>query len=210
MTHYCEYECAEDECNCSVGSLVWETVRQRECWDRVHTDTFDVNRDGHFCDILFIFFVLRYDILRCRLDRDTPNKCTQRRTKTFAFSCKILHKLTLIFIPTERYVTVVTMIGIDVADVHILKVTFPRKKNCTKDRAFQKFSKDFLQRTDLCQYVRTWYVLLIFNGSSCKKSHLKATLSWLTLRPSLATLSCKRMKLKKNLEYYHRDTSLKK
>lgn len=109
----------------------------------MHTDTFDVNRDGHFCDILFIFFVLRYDILRCRLDRDTPNKCTQRRTKTFAFSCKILHKLTLIFIPTERYVTVVTMIGIDVADVHILKVTFPRKKIVRRIVLFRNFQRIF-------------------------------------------------------------------
>lgn len=168
----------------------------------------DRKKSGHFCDILFIFFVLRYDILRCRLDRDTPSKCMQRRTKTFAFSCKILHKLTLVFIPTKK-------VGNCCNDDwnRCCRSSYFESyvsQNKVVQRIVHKFSKDFLQRTNLCQYVRTWYVLLIFNGAPCKKSHLKATLSWLMLRPSLATSSCKRVKLKKNLEYNHRDTCLKK
>lgn len=101
------------------------------------------SRISHFCDILFIFFVLRYDILRCRLDRYTPSKCMQRRTKTFAFSCKILHKLTLIFIPTKRYVTVVTMIGIDVADVHISKGYVCQKKVVRRIVLSRNFQRTF-------------------------------------------------------------------
>ena len=41
MTHLCEYECVEvyvctasretDECNCSIGSVVWQMMRQSEC-----------------------------------------------------------------------------------------------------------------------------------------------------------------------------------
>lgn len=79
----------------------------------------------------------------CRLDRDTPSKCMQRRTKTFAFSCKILHKLTLIFIPTKRYVTVVTMIGIDVADVHVLKGYVCQKKIVRRTVIFRNFQRIF-------------------------------------------------------------------